>query len=129
MVDMEGVMVDMEEDIEEDMVEDTGDDLSDNLNSLTAFDLLFLYFKITWCWFAHFMLNIGMNIVHSSAHFCSTTNPLQTIAAYFRVLLAGFNRILEKPCGIGWYNLKFELFDKRGGRLYFHFFPKCKYRL
>ena len=67
-------MVDMEEDIEEDMVEDTGDDLSDNLNSLTAFDLLFLYFKITWCWFAHFMLNIGMNIVHSSAHFCSTTH-------------------------------------------------------
>merc|ERR1712013_235478 len=64
-VDMEGVMVDMEEDIEEDMVEDAGGDLYDNVNSLTAFDLLFLYFKITWCWFAHFMLNIGMNIVHS----------------------------------------------------------------
>ena len=26
-------------------------------------------------------------------------------------------------------NSKFGLLDKRGGRLYFHLFPKCKYRL
>ena len=43
----------------------------------------------------------------------------------------------KSPKGGGWVrtknqkvqNSKFGLFDKRGGRLYFHFFPKCRYRL